>query len=83
MTWCKPFTGSPDLHRRASHSGLQTVSSKDSSPGPSAGLTSSWTPNTKAVGSPGSIVGSIERIRLRSKHGAHHSIMLQGGPHDT
>ena len=26
MTWCSPFTSSPDLHRTASHSGLQTVS---------------------------------------------------------
>jgi hypothetical protein len=71
MTWRKPFTGSPGLRRSASHSGLQTVGSKDSSPVPSAGPTSNWTPNAKPAGPPGSVlrVGQEDQI---TEHDTHH-----------
>ena len=50
----------------ASHSGLQTVRSKDSSPGPSRGPTISRAPHSKLAASSGSVLGSGSNAIWRS-----------------
>src|SRR5215469_3890203 len=51
-------------HACASYSGLQTVISNDSSPGPSAGPTNIRARNANSAASPGNVAGSGSRSRL-------------------